>query len=123
MALSSHFRKDKMTLDIGFLIGAFLFGLIVLYLIYSKIDDIELEILYSNKRLNEKMKNIEAKIDDSSGLKSETCKGCGSSLQGLKYYYDDDWGVKGSKVFDESGHKNIGNLVYCPNCGTVKVIK
>ncbi len=109
--------------DIAILIGGFFVILIALYIMYNKIDDIELENFYHNKRLNEKMKNIEAKIDNTSVLESKICNECGSSLQGLKYYYDDDWGVKGSKVFDESGNRNIGNLVYCSNCGTVKVIK
>ena len=108
--------------DIAILIGGFFVILVALYLMYNKIDDIELENLYHSKRLNEKMKNIETKIAESGTLKSEICKECGSSLRGLKYYYDDDWGVKGSKVFDESGHKNIGSLAYCPNCGTVKLI-
>lgn len=108
--------------DITILIGGFFVVLVALYLMYNKIDDIELENLYHNNRLNEKMKNIETKIEESSGLKSGVCKECGSSLRGLKYYYDDDWGVKGSNVFDESGHKDIGSLAYCPKCGTVKVI-
>ena len=41
----------------------------------------------------------------------------------LRYYYDDDWGVKGSKVWvtDDEGIEHTLELQVCLSCGTVFV--
>lgn len=41
----------------------------------------------------------------------------------LIYYYDDDWGVKGSKVWykGSDGEIHEGQLTVCLSCGTVFV--
>lgn len=38
----------------------------------------------------------------------------------LKYYYDDDWGVRGTKVwYTENGKEYRAELCMCLDCGTV----
>lgn len=44
---------------------------------------------------------------------------CKHELSELKYYYDDDWGNKGSVVWDEEWKEKI--LCYCKKCGQVFV--
>lgn len=41
----------------------------------------------------------------------------------LIYYYDDDWGVKGSKVWYRGSDNKVheGELTVCLSCGTVFV--
>lgn len=41
----------------------------------------------------------------------------------LRYYYDDDWGIRGSKVWytDPNGNEQTGELTVCLDCGTVFV--
>lgn len=49
------------------------------------------------------------------------CKLCNADLTKLNYYYDDDWGYKGSKVWDN--HNNEKELYHCPECGLVYALK
>lgn len=44
------------------------------------------------------------------------CKHC---LEELKYYYDDDWGVRGSIAWDKQGKEKTFH--YCKKCGQVFV--
>lgn len=44
---------------------------------------------------------------------------CDHDLEELKYYYDDDWGFKGSIAWDEQGKEKT--LYYCKKCGQVFV--
>ena len=38
----------------------------------------------------------------------------------LKYYYDDDWGVRGTKVwYTENGKEHTAELCMCLDCGIV----
>ncbi len=38
----------------------------------------------------------------------------------LKYYYDDDWGVRGTKVwYKEDGEEHAAELCMCLDCGAV----
>lgn len=44
---------------------------------------------------------------------------CDHDLEELKYYYDDDWGFKGSIAWDEQGKEKTFH--YCKKCGQVFV--
>lgn len=44
---------------------------------------------------------------------------CNHDLEELKYYYDDDWGVRGSIAWDKQGNKKTFH--YCKKCGQVFV--
>ena len=46
--------------------------------------------------------------------------GCPHNLKPLNYYYDDDWGFKGSQVWGEKREEKI--LSYCTKCGQVFVV-
>ena len=46
--------------------------------------------------------------------------GCLHDLKPLNYYYDDDWGFKGSQVWGEKREEKI--LSYCTKCGQVFVV-
>lgn len=47
------------------------------------------------------------------------CNNCNTKMEKLKYYYDDDWGHKGTKVWSDKGTEMI--LKFCPKCGNVQV--
>lgn len=49
------------------------------------------------------------------------CKLCNVALEPLDYYYDDDWGHKGNKVFDYDGNEKI--LYHCPECGLIYALE
>lgn len=42
---------------------------------------------------------------------------CKHELEELYYYYDDDWGVKGSKAWDKQGKAKT--FYHCKKCGQV----
>lgn len=44
---------------------------------------------------------------------------CKHELEELYYYYDDDWGVKGSKAWDKQGAAKTFH--HCKKCGQVFV--
>ena len=44
---------------------------------------------------------------------------CKHELEELYYFYDDDWGVKGSKAWGKQG--SAKTFHYCKNCGQVFV--
>lgn len=44
---------------------------------------------------------------------------CNHELEELKYFYDDDWGVKGNKVWTKQGKEKT--LCHCKKCGQVFV--
>ena len=45
-------------------------------------------------------------------------------LSPLRYYYDDDWGVRGNKVwYSENGKEHAAQLCVCLDCGTVLVVE
>ena len=44
---------------------------------------------------------------------------CNHELEELKYFYDDNWHVKGSKVWTKQGKEKT--LCYCKKCGRLYV--
>lgn len=49
------------------------------------------------------------------------CKLCNTELEKLNYYYDDDWGHKGNKVWDN--RNNEKELLSCPKCGLLYALR
>jgi Zn finger protein HypA/HybF involved in hydrogenase expression len=48
------------------------------------------------------------------------CAVCHNKMEEMLYYYDNDWGHQGSKIFDKNRNEK-GNLMFCPNCGSIRV--
>ena len=43
-----------------------------------------------------------------------------SRMSSLKYYYDDDWDIRGTKVwYTEDGKEHAAELCMCLDCGAV----
>lgn len=51
----------------------------------------------------------------------ERCNFCNEELVELSYYYDDDWGHKGNRVWDRYGTEK--KLCHCPKCGLVYALE
>ncbi len=51
------------------------------------------------------------------------CRNCGAKMEEIKYISDDDYLITRSDVFisDKNKNKKIGNLIYCLNCGEIRV--
>ena len=67
----------------------------------------------------EKIINILQRIADQLEIMNSNNGKCKHDLEELKYYYDDDWGVRGSIACGKQGKEKTFH--YCKKCGQVFV--
>ena len=48
------------------------------------------------------------------------CSKCTTAMEDLNYCCDADYGINRKNVYNNN-EEIIGKLVYCPNCGEIKV--
>lgn len=50
------------------------------------------------------------------------CENCTSEMKNLSYRNDSDCRYDyNNNVYDSRTHEYIGNLIYCPNCGSIRI--
>ena len=73
------------------------------------------------KEETDKINNLCKYVNSLNYINNVKCE-C-QNLEELHYFYDDDWWFIGCDVFTEDNHrKPFGKLMYCPDCGSVKVM-
>ena len=63
--------------------------------------------------------NVLGRIADQLEIMNSNNGKCKHDLEELKYYYDDDWGVRGSIAWGKQGKEKTFH--YCKKCGQVFV--
>lgn len=55
-----------------------------------------------------------------SNYKKNTCRHCGSEMKPCEYCVGDDYYNSDSRIKEPNG-LTVGSLIYCPNCGELRV--